>query len=102
MISLITPASLPADVSVQVENIGDFEVCSLLGVPGVLKWLAAKVIKKVIRENNHVIVRLASHEVKDVLQEAVSDQNLESVILAELSTTNMKHIPADMLKGAAS
>lgn len=63
-----------------MENIGDFDVSSLIGVPVVLKWLATKVIKKVIRDNSQVIARLASNEVKDVLQEAIGDQDLSSVL----------------------
>ncbi|XP_077547891.1 uncharacterized protein LOC144160187 [Haemaphysalis longicornis] len=72
---------LPNIQSLHVENIGNFEVVSLLGVPAVLKWLATKVIKKVIRENTQVIAKLASQEVKEVLQDAVSDQDMGSALL---------------------
>ncbi|KAL3182789.1 hypothetical protein MRX96_034429 [Rhipicephalus microplus] len=76
--------------SLQVEDIGEIDVVSLLGVPAVLKWLATKVIKKVIRENSQVIARLASNEFKDVLQEAVGDQDLGSVLKETLATEYAK------------
>ncbi|CAN7991921.1 unnamed protein product, partial [Ixodes hexagonus] len=96
-VTLALHNGLPTVQSLQVDNIGEFEVCSLLGVPGVLKWLATKVIKRVIRENNQVIARLASNEVKDVLQAAISDQDLTSVLRAELPVNTMACISGERI-----
>ncbi|XP_075733851.1 uncharacterized protein LOC142775759 [Rhipicephalus microplus] len=87
---LVLRGGFPHVKSLQVEDIGEIDVVSLLGVPAVLKWLATKVIKKVIRENSQVIARLASNEFKDVLQEAVGDQDLGSVLKETLATEYAK------------
>ncbi|KAG0427451.1 hypothetical protein HPB47_025506 [Ixodes persulcatus] len=97
-ITLALHNGIPDIQSLHVDNIGDFEVCSLLGVPAVLKWLATKVIKRVIRENNQVIARLASGEVKDVLQAAISDQDLTTVLRAELPVATKTRISGERLQ----
>ncbi|XP_065281528.1 uncharacterized protein [Dermacentor albipictus] len=86
---------------VEVENIGDFDVSSLIGVPAVLKWLATKVIKKVIRDNSQVIAKLASNEVKDVLQEAIADQDLTSVLKDALAAPDAKQQSSDRPQSSA-
>ncbi|XP_049516926.1 uncharacterized protein LOC119447090 isoform X2 [Dermacentor silvarum] len=100
---LVLRGGFPDVKSLQVENIGDFDVSSLIGVPVVLKWLATKVIKKVIRDNSQVIARLASNEVKDVLQEAIGDQDLTSVLKDALAARDAaaKQASSDQLHSSA-
>lgn len=93
---------LPHIQSLHVENIGNFEVVSLLGVPAVLKWLATKVIKKVIRENTQVIAKLASQEVKEVLQDAVSDQDMGPSLLDVLPASFAKCTSTGKLQPGAA
>ncbi|KAL1425792.1 hypothetical protein MTO96_018950 [Rhipicephalus appendiculatus] len=85
----------------QVEDIGEIDVASLIGVPVMLKWLATKVIRKVIRDNSQVIARLASNEFKDVLQDAISDQDLGSILKDALATEDDKSESSGKRKSSA-
>ncbi|KAH6945988.1 hypothetical protein HPB50_010997 [Hyalomma asiaticum] len=85
-VQLVLKGGLPEVRSLQVDDIGEVDVVSLAGVPIVLKWLAGKIIKKLIRNNGQLIARLASNEVKDVLQEAIDDEDLGSVLKDALAT----------------
>ncbi|KAH7984268.1 hypothetical protein HPB52_018750 [Rhipicephalus sanguineus] len=98
---LVLRGGFPDVKSLQVEDIGEFDVASLIGVPVVLKWLATKVIRKVIRDNSQVIARLASNEVKDVLQEAISDQDLGSVLKDALAAEDAKPASSGKRKSSA-
>ncbi|KAL1434085.1 hypothetical protein MTO96_011747 [Rhipicephalus appendiculatus] len=91
----------PKVKSLQVEDIGEIDVASLIGVPVMLKWLATKVIRKVIRDNSQVIARLASNEFKDVLQDAISDQDLGSILKDALATEDDKSESSGKRKSSA-